>query len=192
MGKACQGRGKAGGIHLVDKCLMVFMAVLLVHSAYSLFFPGKSGADGGGIDVMVRTSSASIFGYFLSGNFRRRPGALPEERTGGGAAEAAPAAEQGGVPRGRIGFQPPGAEGEALAALPPRLRPEGGRDGPCRLQVLTAAAIGLFCLVALLLLRERGVPEDDSATATVAQFRDFVSGCVGFLIGCPTRGTGEA
>ena len=30
-------------------------------------------------------------------------------------------------------------------------------------------------------------PEDSAATATVAQLRDFVSGCVGFLIGCPAR-----
>ena len=32
-----------------------------------------------------------------------------------------------------------------------------------------------------------GIEASPSATAIVAQFRDFVSGCVGFLIGSPTN-----
>lgn len=71
--------------------------------------------------------------------------------------------------------------------------PSGQEDGcPSCLQINLATAIGLFCLVALLLLRnlvQLGVvgPEFDSVQATVIQFRDFVSGCVGFLIGTPTH-----
>ena len=53
-------------------------------------------------------------------------------------------------------------------------------------QVVAATVIGLFSLSILLLLRWFGMPEDSAATAMAAQFRDFVSGCVGFLIGCPT------
>ena len=48
------------------------MAVLLVQSAYSLFSGGKSAGEGGHIDVIVRTASAAVFGYFLSANFIRR------------------------------------------------------------------------------------------------------------------------
>ena len=45
--------------------------------------------------------------------------------------------------------------------------------------------------VTLILLRNaggwgEGIEASPSATATVAQFRDLVSGCVGFLIGSPT------
>ena len=45
-------------------------------------------------------------------------------------------------------------------------------------------------LVTLLALRNLSLWDpaeagSDSATATVSQFRDFVSGCVGFLIGSP-------
>lgn len=54
-----------------------------------------------------------------------------------------------------------------------------------------ATVIGLFCLVTLLVLRNLNqwglAVESDSAAASVVQFRDFVSGCVGFLIGCPTH-----
>ena len=62
---------------------------------------------------------------------------------------------------------------------------------PSCLQVTIAMGIGLFCLCALLILRnlvQLGIvsPEFDSVQATVIQFRDFISGCVGFLIGTPT------
>ncbi len=60
----------------------------------------------------------------------------------------------------------------------------------CGLQVGVATGIGIFCLAALLLLRNaaRWHPALAQSVAVV-QFRDFVSGCVGFLIGCPVRGT---
>lgn len=134
-------RETLGRIPATDRYLVLFMAVLLGQSAYSLFFGGENLAGAREIDVIVRTASAAIFGYFLSARGR------PDHRQGEG--------------------------GGFLTAA--------------------AAAVGLFCLLTLLLLRNRP-PEDlavvrsDSATATVAQFRDFVSGCVGFLIGLPSQG----
>ena len=71
---------------------------------------------------------------------------------------------------------------------------EGAHAANC-LQVAAATGIGLFCLAVLLLLRNTPLgdaameAQPDRLTATVAQFRDFVSGCVGFLIGCPTHST---
>lgn len=54
--------------------------------------------------------------------------------------------------------------------------------------------IGLFCLLTLLVFRaaallDPGLAASDSATATLAQFRDFVSGCVGCLIAGPAAKT---
>ena len=117
-----------------DLWLVIFLAVLLAQSAFSLFAPAP--VDGsGGIDVIVRTSAAAIFGYFLS---------------------------SGAPPAGRLRI----------------------RDVSCT---------GLFCLLTLLALRAAAVSRpwllgSDSATATVAQLRDLVSGCVGFLIGSPGGG----
>lgn len=52
-----------------DLWLVIFLAVLLAQSAFSLFAPAP--VDGsGGIDVIVRTSAAAIFGYFLSSGAR--------------------------------------------------------------------------------------------------------------------------
>ena len=44
--------------------LLVFLAVLLAQSALGLFFPAPEAA--GGIDVIIRTSAAGVFGSFLS------------------------------------------------------------------------------------------------------------------------------
>lgn len=59
-------------ISLVDKFLMLFMLVLLVYSAFNLFNHEDHSQDTNAIDVIVRTSAAAIFGYFLSSNFTKR------------------------------------------------------------------------------------------------------------------------
>lgn len=183
-------------VHLVDGCLLLFLAVLLVQSACSLLFPETGGEMVSGIDVIVRTSSASIFGYLLSANFNRRESgenpssaaspALPVIQTGDG----------GEQPRAQIGFALPGDQGELQSGGAAGEPAPSAREDSCRLQVLAATAVGLFCLVTLLVLRAAALKRpdllaSDAATATVAQFRDFVSGCVGFLIGCPTGKSGS-
>lgn len=132
-------RDTVSKIRPADRCLVIFMAVLLVQSAYSLFSGGKSAGEGGHIDVIVRTASAAVFGYFLSA----REEGTPEER-------------------------------HACHCL----------------RTAAATGIGLFCLATLLVLRnlslwDASAAGGESVTATVAQFRDFISGCVGFLIGAP-------
>mgnify|MGYP001864207630 CR=1 FL=1 len=83
--------------------------------------------------------------------------------------------------------------GETLAGNSARGRPDHRQGEGGGFLTAAAAAVGLFCLLTLLLLRnlppeDPAVVRSDSATATVAQFRDFVSGCVGFLIGQPSQG----
>ena len=178
----CAVKNAAGSIHLVNKCLVIFMAVLLLQSAYSLFYPEESGGEAGNIDVIVRTSSAAIFGYFLSANFDCRTG-KSSSNTGDGTAKALPSTVGEG-PKTQIGFQAPSPDGEDPIQMPPEIRAADSSE--CNPQVIIATVIGLFCLLVLVLVRRLGIPENSSATATVVQFRDFVSGCVGFLIGCST------
>ena len=54
----------------MDRCLLAYMAILLAQSAYSLFSAAALGTETGGIDIIVRTSTAAVFGYFLSANYR--------------------------------------------------------------------------------------------------------------------------
>lgn len=176
-------------IHPVDKSLLIFMLILLIQSAVNLFFPAGDGSMAGEIDIVVRTSAAAIFGYFLSANF------IGREEDDGQATKTAQAHTlkagispvQDSTPRAQIGF----SSGEpAEEPGTPELRPP--EQSTLCLQVRCATFIGLFCLAALLLLRsliQLGVmpPPSDSVTGTIVQFRDFISGCVGFLIGCPTH-----
>lgn len=191
----CGLRGLLDRIHPVDKGLLVFMLVLLIQSAYSIFCPAGAGQAAEDIDIIVRTSAAAIFGYFLSANFIRHtagqtPASLPPRKleTGKGL-PTDPAA-----PMGRIGFSDGGQAAAPDTAGTADSTPDSsaGNDAANCLQVAVATCIGLFSLVTLLVLRNLSqwdltAAESDSVAATVVQFRDFVSGCVGFLIGCPTH-----
>ena len=183
-------RAGLGRIHPVDRGLLLFLAVLLTQSVYSLFVPGGGSQLSSDIDIIVRTSSAAIFGYLLSGNFIDRAQAGYSHTVVTSKTDlAAQAGEPAGRLRGQIGF----TDGETATAV-------GGAQGmdhaappaSCCLQIVTATAIGLFCLITLIALRNLAPADDPRLTspaviAIVAQFRDFVSGCVGFLIGIPTR-----
>lgn len=103
-------------IHLVDRCLILIMAVLLLQTGYSLFF-SKNGADASSIDVVVRTASATIFGYFLSANFINR-GKSGSVQSGAVQAVASPAETAGAT--GPLLYPQPaaatGTEGETPQA----------------------------------------------------------------------------
>ena len=78
-------------------------------------------------------------------------------------------------------------------SLPDMTQPAAGGCSPIR--VLATAGVGIFCLLSLLLLRDwpgkaAQLADSGSGTAMVTQFRDFISGAVGFLTGCAPRGSG--
>ena len=178
-------------IHPVDGSLLLFMAILLLQSAFSIFFPAPANSPAGEIDVIVRTSSAAIFGYFLSANFVSRTSPHGNGVSVGASSPTDVPSSPASGPTSRIGFSAAASSeqegGIRLAQSPLLAQPP---DSRC-LQVAAATGIGLFCLLVLLLYRNLGVmdirPADlDSVSAIVVQFRDFVSVCIGFLIGFPT------
>ena len=198
-----------GRVHLVDKSLLLFMLVLLAQSVYSIFFPGGPNSSTGDIDIIVRTSAAAILGYFLSANFVLHTSAAGQQvtaepegnilKTGADSpAEIVGTPAESVVPDqavfSRVAERQPAASSEEGNAVKTEAEPisTGQETATNCLQVAVAAGIGLFCLITLLVLRNLAQldivsMDSDSAVATVTQFRDFVSGCVGFLIGCPTH-----
>lgn len=186
-------------IHLVDKCLIVFMVVLLAQSAYSLFVNHTAPTENTeNIDVIVRTSIAAIFGYFLSANFICHASSNKK----GTGSEATNPSELAGKTDGiqdRIGFSTQEEcstcrdfDTEYGKAKTEQEIQEEEIVAAGRLQVLVATGIGIFCMILLILMRnvpilENAASESPSASAIVAQFRDLVSSCVVFLIGCPTE-----
>lgn len=231
-------------IHPVDKSLLIFMFILLAQSICSIFFSTGTNHISDEIDVIIRTSTAAIFGYFLSANFIRHSstdGQAPTEQTTHILKTGTDSQAQAAASKGQIGFLDSSTQAQPnqnrfknlLSPSKPILGTSISEPGPsvssgdtatgidlienptqtntvqdlpkvpvastasfsC-LQVTIATAIGLFCLIALLILRnlsQLGMisSESDSIAATVIQFRDFISGCIGFLIGCPTNQTNQ-
>lgn len=144
-------------IQLKDKFLIIFMMILLAQTIFNLFVKIKIGTYSTNIDTVIRTTTASIFGYFLSANFlvkkvvRDKKGACSHSK--------------------KVCEEEP-------------IRNSLEREAYLKLQILIAGVIGLVSLVILIIAHDIAATEITSL-ATLSQLRDFVSGCVGFLIGIP-------
>lgn len=175
-------------IPIVDRGLMLFMAVLLAQSAYTMLFAVAENTAAENIDVVVRTSAAAIFGYFLSASFVTREAGVSPPAASGHILEMADGGDGGTEPQGKIGFVSDASD-RTGGGMQTRMMPDS-RQGGSRLQAAVATGIGLFSLVVLMVVRnsaqlDAAAAQSVTVTATVAQFRDFVSACVGYLIGCP-------
>ena len=176
-------------LSLADRCLFFMFLVLLVQSAAVMFSPPLDA--GGEIDIIVRTSSASIFGYLLSGGLSGSR-TIPESPAEDPAAMPVMPSPEPSAAAEPVSMEPVRTE-SGSASLPDMTQPAAG--GCSRIRVLATAGVGIFCLLSLLLLRDwpgkaAQLADSGSGTAMVTQFRDFISGAVGFLTGCASRGSG--
>lgn len=173
-------------IRLIDKCLMLIFIIILAQSVFALLNPADIESDVEHIDIVLRTALASIFGYILSANFNKK-------------ASSANIATKQSSPA-QIGF----SEAETLQptdtikmadsqksntkntkTASPKMQynlSEGNK-----LQTIVITSICVISLVILMVIRdvETGLEATSSAVSTITQLRDFVSACVGFLIGNP-------
>ncbi|WP_053985605.1 hypothetical protein [Niameybacter massiliensis] len=151
-----------GDISLRDKCVMLFMIILIIDSAYSLFTP-IGGKHSAAIDIVVRTTMASIFGYLLGSNFMIKKPTTKKQRS---------------------------KKQAKIECICKELEEENeNEDEPIKeetnnIQVIIATVIGISSLLVLIIARDL-VQLPDDALATISQFRSFVSGSIGFLIGIP-------
>lgn len=60
---------KSSPFSLVDKCLLIIMAIIFIQTTFNLFECGTNFSDKNTVDVIIRTSAGAIFGYFISANF---------------------------------------------------------------------------------------------------------------------------
>lgn len=170
----------------VDKFLILFMLILFVYMVVNLPFGTDSSSDNSKIDVIIRTSMAAIFGYFMSGNFMKNRSEPPDSRIETRNIEIyGDAVETGqGRIKNLIGFQAAGNEASVEKGGTPEIEEEIQRAGRCnKMQVTVVSIIGILSLAVLFIARhfQNVTPE---LTATVSQLRDFVSACIGFLISC--------
>ncbi|MEG1477486.1 MAG: hypothetical protein RSC38_07115, partial [Oscillospiraceae bacterium] len=65
-------RNSINNIRLSDKFLIVFMLILMMQLGYNLFSDKTATSETNAIDIVVRTTTAAIFGYFVSSNFQNQ------------------------------------------------------------------------------------------------------------------------
>lgn len=161
----------------VDIVLMVLFLVLLVHAGITLFSEQAASQERTDIDIVLRTSAAAIFGYFLSAQTTAKP---TSSATGSSATVISSTVTTTDAPQNAIGFQ----TSETGAQLVSGNAQSSSGEPDCRnTRILFLSAVGGICLIFLLLLRHcETVPE--SAAATISQFRDFIAASIGFLISC--------
>ena len=186
-------RKKWGRIHLVDRCLLIILGILMLQSGLNLFLAESATQEMNSIDIVIRTSAAGIFGYLISANFnqeKKRSGRRKSQGTAPKAAESAAGKQAVQGPVARIGFDTGG--GSTTAVQPPQTEETRGpgREHYDRAQILIVAAVGIVSLCIILVYRN-WFTSGASAAGTLTQFRDFVSGSVGFLISCTTSGGSE-
>lgn len=167
-------------IPLVDRCLFLFMFLLIIQSVYNLFAHEVALSDASSLDSALRTTASGIFGYFISG------GTLIKSK------ENLPETTITTTPIS-IGFQPSSpsarlaAEEDTFAtthtlSTPPLVTNQSPSTKRFHQQTVMVTLIGLVSLGILIVARDFATLNTTSI-ATIAQFRDFTSGSVGFLIG---------
>lgn len=141
---------------IIDRFLIVFALIFLLYSAVHLVFGMTSSQEANTVDIIVRTSLASILGYFISSNFTKSD-ALPEKTT----------LSSVDIPEKLLSTEPEKVESPIKT--------------PNTIQIYIVASLGLLSLVILIAARHSSnlTPE---LIATISQLRDFVSACIGFLI----------
>lgn len=156
-------------ISIKDKALIIIMAILMWQSAYILFIGDGANPNSKSIDVVVRTTSAAVFGYFLSANFLNKNAEKDEDSKEDRIEETTCICEN-------------------VKKIERNKADEVGDEQYNTYfitQIIIAAAIGIISLIILSVARDiPGIPIE--SVSALAQFRDFVSGCVGFLIGIPS------
>lgn len=162
-------------ISFKDKGLILIMIVLLLQCIHNLYSADPIKPDYISVDVIVRTSVAGIFGYFLSSNFLTKNTSNGCEDIDHYKIELLDTLLNDKEIREKIEEQYKDIKNK---------EEEEKERYQCNKTLQNGIAVGLCILIILCLIigvNLKLIPE--GTTATLSQFRDIVSGCIGFLLG---------
>ncbi|WP_252234591.1 hypothetical protein [Clostridium sp. ZS1] len=167
-------------ICLGDKCLIIFMIIIFFHVTFDLFIGGNginSEETVNGIDIIVRTTIASIFGYFISSNFvKDKKEVLYEKESNKYYLENENSNKVCLNDNNKV----------IINNNNENLYDENKKSRASEEQIVIVFIIGLVSLILLLLVRDF-IQVSDLDIPIISQLRDIVCGCVGFLLGCPSN-----
>lgn len=147
-------------ISISDKALIFIMAILLTQCIYNLFNPDLTTENAVSVGVIVRTSVASIFGYFLSESFLKNEVIKSEDSD-----IVLPL--DNNINKENL---------NSIKKTP--------KNYICTktVQILIASVVCIISLVSLILANNLNLLPSDT-DPSVIQLRDLIGSCVGFLLG---------
>lgn len=164
-------------LQIKDRFLLIFMILLLMQSALNLFVKDLAISETSPLDIVIRTTSATIFGYFIGIGFLRGT-SIPHTKTADESHD----------------WEILQTSNPSSPSKESSLRLEQEHEKVAHIQekrfvqqITIVATIGIVSLVMLLLASNHGGKATMENTATLSQLRDFVSGSVGFLVGHSTK-----
>lgn len=165
------------GVGIVDRFLLVFMLVLFGCMVTYLFTSHSEGNQT--VNTLVKTSAASVFGYFISANFLKTKESQMAEEPEARSVDETPAQAAKTLSDEAVKL----TETKTLPEqqLPGTIQTTVPTEYRNKMQILIVSLIGLLSLVALLVSYSLK-NESSGFVSTVSQLRDFVSTCIGFLI----------
>lgn len=164
------------------------MLILILQSAYNIFLDEPAYQESNTIDVIVRTSQAAIFGYFLSANFAHRNNKKSDKNTKikNNKNENINLINNMKTVENSIGFTTGNGNinNYKLGNIDIENEDEEISDLDCnKHQVIIVTIICVACLIILLSFRDF-CDVTPRVASKVSQLRDFVSAGVGFLVSC--------
>ena len=172
---------RLGDIPIVERILLVFMAMMFVQ--FAIILTGGSAPDMATVDVVTRSVAATIFGYFIGGSVNA---------AGLGGSTDAVARVQTRKPAtgeqttARIGFRSDAGEPAEPAAQSGTQTGLSDKDGGGDFQIWVVGGMGFMALLLMFIVRNveafHGTLELESSIATLSQLRDFAAGSIGFLV----------
>ncbi len=165
-------------------CLLSIMTVLLIQSSLTLFVDVPADSSTQALDIVVRSTLSSIFGYLLATAVSSTQVPL----NGNDSSEKS---------KTTIGFSDQVKEevklvnGDVKPQSKPVVKEQKSKKintyypVSSRTQIFVLTAICLYCLGVMIYVRDFGAQyvTNSSSPVIIAQFRELISGCIGALIG---------
>lgn len=172
-------------ICLVDRFLIFFILILFLYTAINLLIGSADTENANTVNTIVRTSSAAIFGYFISSNFNKRD----SDNTADNLSSDSPIiqntefSDDSGVQlKNPLGFETSSEISEQKTGKVSVYRENDPLPVYCgKIQIIIVSSIGIGSLILLFIIRY-SASESHEIAAIVSQLRDFVSACIGFLV----------
>lgn len=159
-------------ISLIDKCLLIFMTIFMIQIIFNLFVNEVGSENQNLIDVIIRTSAAAIFGYFISNNnliSKNNQTDLSKNINNNSDEFRSDESIFNNNSKEEKVLQEHKNEDKSKNEI---------RDE----RIIIITVLGVISLLALIIVRNF-FDLNSTATASITELRDFISNAIGFLLG---------